>query len=380
MLFLPIEAVRRRADRAATSHNLSILTDTTVEDVNGTAPYQGTATELVKHLVLAGGAESSELSSCILTMSYFPKCFLKGDLLGFGAEGMVHRFVLKGEVKRKGGGMKGGAFAVKQVPKHVGMTPKYGGSMPFSEAPRQLQMVARRRILSCGTTRGICQHYCFVETDSCCYTVMEDVRGQTLSRSLIVQLAKDTGNQPEMVVRGLFRQLMEGLNSLHRKDLIHRDIKPDNIMVCTQDKGNHHLKIIDLSSACPAEVAGHLNAVGTPAYIAPELADPLKFRVSSQADMYSAGITLGEMLSGISPVPENPHNTTMVTEGAAWEAVSSSAIALVRDLTSEDPLSRPTCREVLKNPWMKDTRKRKRQICKRLGWLARQSPSSHRSW
>ena len=95
-------------------------------------------------------------------------------------------------------------------------------------------------------------------------------------------------------------QACAGLAAAHAEEVIHRDIKPPNILIGP----DHTVKIVDFGLACAQQLAGSRLTksgllVGTPEYMAPELisGDSVDHRV----DIYSLGIVMYEMLSGTKP-------------------------------------------------------------------------------
>lgn len=133
------------------------------------------------------------------------------------------------------------------------------------------------------------------ERRSCLYYVMSWHAGATLQQKL------DAGQHftaSEAASMGL--QLAKGLGALHRLNIIHRDIKPDNLHL--GDDGR--LRILDLGVALGEGVAGArlTGNPGTPSFMAPELfagkiADP-------QSDLYAAGVTLYYLLTRRYPYGE----------------------------------------------------------------------------
>jgi serine/threonine protein kinase len=99
-------------------------------------------------------------------------------------------------------------------------------------------------------------------------------------------------------------QIAEGLGAAHRAGVIHRDIKPDNIMVVGQN-GLEEIKLMDFGIARLRDGASTTQLtrsgliMGTPAYMAPEQAEGTE--VSEKTDIYALGIVLYEMLSGTVP-------------------------------------------------------------------------------
>jgi len=127
------------------------------------------------------------------------------------------------------------------------------------------------------------------------YLTMEYVRGITLR-----ELLDTRGPLPESDVRALGVQLADALAVAHDQGVIHRDVKPQNLLL--DDAGT--LKVLDFGIAVMQGSHGHLTevglVVGTPAYMSPEqlFGEPL----TPAADLYSAGVVLYECLSGCRPV------------------------------------------------------------------------------
>ena len=133
------------------------------------------------------------------------------------------------------------------------------------------------------------------------YLVTERLSGITLAR-----LIHKTKPLPESDALRIASLVGEGLQYMHEHNYIHRDIKPDNIMLCT----SHTIRIMDYGLASP--VAGKLDLLadktpvfGTPQYMAPEQVK--RSRSDPRTDIYSLGVILYEMLTGQLPfIHEDP--------------------------------------------------------------------------
>lgn len=125
------------------------------------------------------------------------------------------------------------------------------------------------------------------------YAVMGLVEGEPLPPAPV----------PWVQLRPLFCNLLRGIQSLHNQGLIHRDLKPDNVMINAE--GLPVLLDLGLSAGRSMHGIGHAGSLeGTPRYASPE-----QFRgepCTPQSDLYSLGVMLYELLSGSAPHPGDP--------------------------------------------------------------------------
>ncbi len=130
------------------------------------------------------------------------------------------------------------------------------------------------------------------EQDGDFYMAMEYVEGQTLK-----ELVTKQGAFPERLVRYVMIQVCKGLQFAHDRGLVHRDIKPGNIML-TKDRA---LKIMDFGLAKFVEdvQAQHTRAIGTPYYMSPE--QILGKELDGRSDIYSLGASMFECATGQVP-------------------------------------------------------------------------------
>jgi serine/threonine-protein kinase len=134
------------------------------------------------------------------------------------------------------------------------------------------------------------------------YFTMEFIDGKTLK-----ELIRDSEKLPALQVIDLLIDISKGLEYIHNNKLIHRDIKPDNIMI----DGDGNLKIADLGIALDANETevneptedGQRRIVGTPHYISPEQVRGKG--VDTRSDIYSLGATAFHMLTGETPFEGN---------------------------------------------------------------------------
>lgn len=134
----------------------------------------------------------------------------------------------------------------------------------------------------------------FFEFDDQFFFVMEYVDGRDLGA-----IIKTEGHLPEKEAFAIFKNVLEGLHYAHGKNLIHRDVKPANILV--DENGRARLMDFGIAIMVGRErLTATGSAVGSPWYMSPEqITNPLE--LDKRSDVYAAGIVLYEMLTGDVP-------------------------------------------------------------------------------
>ncbi len=174
------------------------------------------------------------------------------------------------------------------------------------------------------------------------FYAMEFVDGETLEK--IIQHA---GRLSADLALEITAQVAAGLDAIHKQHLVHRDMKPSNIMASFKDGQIESVKIIDLGLAKGAAEEGSISTpgsfVGTPGYASPEQFAGLG--VDIRSDLYSLGIVLWEMLSGELPfqgsgselVYQHQHASLPVDRLAG---VPQQVVPLFEILLEKDPVQR----------------------------------------
>src|SRR5580704_15221446 len=155
------------------------------------------------------------------------------------------------------------------------------------------------------------------------YLAMEFIPGETLQQKLDRVGPLDV---PETLRIG--RQIAEGLAAAHATDLIHRDIKPGNVLL---EGGQHKVKITDFGLARAADDASISQSgiiAGTPMYMAPEQAQGQT--LDQRADLFSLGSVLYQMVAGRPPFRAN-------TTVAVLKRVAEDKPRAIREIIPETP-------------------------------------------
>ena len=141
--------------------------------------------------------------------------------------------------------------------------------------------------------KNICRMYDFNKEDETMYITMEYVSGEDL-KSSVTRMGPLSAGKTIFVAK----QICEGLAEAHKLDVVHRDLKPQNIMI---DRAGN-IRIMDFGIARSIQAKGITATgvmIGTPEYMAPEQVEGKE--IDQRTDIYSLGVILFELLTGIVP-------------------------------------------------------------------------------
>jgi serine/threonine protein kinase, bacterial len=172
------------------------------------------------------------------------------------------------------------------------------------------------------------------------FLVMELVEGGTLR-----ELLSERGPMPPHAVAAVLRPVLGGLAAAHGAGLVHRDVKPENVLI--SDQGD--VKIVDFGLVRAVAAAGITSTsviLGTAAYLSPE--QVRDGNASPRSDVYAAGIVAYELLTGQTPfsgdsalsIAYQRLNTDVPAPGTVISGVPEQFDRLVRRATARDPADR----------------------------------------
>ncbi|CAL0310855.1 unnamed protein product [Lupinus luteus] len=184
--------------------------------------------------------------------------------------------------------------------------------------------------------------------------VMELCAGGELFDRIIAK-----GHYSERAAASICRQIVNVVHICHFMGVMHRDLKPENFLLSSKNE-NALIKATDFGlSVFIEEGKLYRDIVGSAYYVAPEV---LKRRCGKEIDIWSAGVILYILLSGVPPFWAETEKGIFdaILEGVIdfesqpWPNISDSAKDLVRKMLIQDPKKRITSTQVLEHPWIKD--------------------------
>ncbi|CAF90954.1 unnamed protein product, partial [Tetraodon nigroviridis] len=227
---------------------------------------------------------------------------------------------------------------------------------------------------------GVVNLDCMFETPERVFVVMEKLHGDMLE----MILSSEKGRLPERITKFLVTQILVALRHLHFKNIVHCDLKPENVLLASADSfpqvssagclegsdpssGSHpatfdpapQVKLCDFGFArIIGEKSFRRSVVGTPAYLAPEVLRNKGYNRS--LDMWSVGVIIYVSLSGTFPFNEDEDINDQIQNAAfmypphPWKKISTQAIDLINNLLQVKMRKRYSVDKTLSHPWLQD--------------------------
>nr|POE94873.1 serine/threonine-protein kinase atg1a [Quercus suber] len=197
-----------------------------------------------------------------------------------------------------------------------------------------------------------------IETKDRIYLVLEYCDGGDLAAYIL-----NHGKVSEAIARHFMRQLAAGLQVLQEKHLIHRDLKPQNLLL-TRGEVTPLLKIGDFGFARSLTPQGLADTLcGSPLYMAPEIIRNQKY--DAKADLWSVGAILFQLVTGKPPFDGNSQlqlfqniltSTELQFPQGALEELHPDCVDLCRSLLRQDPVQRLTFTEFFNHNFLGEPR------------------------
>jgi len=200
------------------------------------------------------------------------------------------------------------------------------------------------------------------------FIVMEYLSGGSLKDYFILKKY----NFNEKRAAEIMFQLGLGLQYLHQYGVVHRDLKPDNIMM-TETENMSQIKIMDFGLSKIMGPEEHVvDGFGTLSFVAPEVL--VRTPYNKEVDIWSLGIILYYMLTGLLPFDDDSDNEEIIAKMIvfneckfpknAWEGRSDEVIDLIKRCLEKSPEKRINIESYLKHKWFKKFNLGKEEVLK----------------
>ncbi len=287
---------------------------------------------------LAGGVESGESSSGDTlkpTPDQAPKRFEHYELVT-GEDGKPLEL---------GRGAMGVTYKAFDINLHCPVTLKVISERYLGDESARLRFLREARAAASVRHPNVASVFHLGRTGDSYFYAMEFVEGETLEN-----LIKRSGRLEVKLALEIATQVAAGLAAIHEQHLVHRDIKPTNIMVRLKEEGGVTAKIIDLGLAKTVDESASEADISSPGAFAgtPEFASPEQFagvQVDIRSDLYSLGVTLWVMMTGQTPFRGTSAEVMYQHQHAPLplerlKDVAQPVVVLLEKLLEKDPAQR----------------------------------------
>ncbi|ETM99330.1 CAMK/CDPK protein kinase [Phytophthora nicotianae INRA-310] len=261
------------------------------------------------------------------------------------------------DVYRSLGELGRGAFGVVEKVEHLKTHRHYAmKTVRFESGSKRHEFEKEMGILRVLHHPNIVRMLETFEDDHHFYIIMEFSSGGTL----LDRVKTRNKEFPEDEAKDIIRNLASVIQYLHSRNICHRDLKLENILVETLDNGGH-IKLCDFGASTLFKSGASMRKVlGSVVYMAPEV---LEGNYKETCDMWSLGVIMYMLLSNKAPfyghtddeLVESIFAGEVKYNGKVWDTISPEAKALLRKLLHTIPEDRFTAAQVLQHPWIRST-------------------------
>ncbi|CAD8137025.1 unnamed protein product [Paramecium octaurelia] len=180
-----------------------------------------------------------------------------------------------------------------------------------------------------------------------------------LSGGELLELLNKKKELKEQQIANYIKQVLEALNHCHTCGIVHKDVKPQNILL-ESDEQEAQIKLIDFGAAKPVD-QNDVDVAGTPLYIAPEA---ITDNSNEKSDVWSCGIMTLQLLTGSFPY-RNETDPQRICEMITRNEIdytlidkikTNKAKAFLKKMLCFDPKNRYTVEQALLDPWIQDNK------------------------
>ncbi|KAL7684508.1 putative guanylate cyclase activating protein [Plasmopara halstedii] len=269
----------------------------------------------------------------------------------------MHHKTPVGDVYRSLGELGRGAFGVVEKVEHLKTQRQYAlKTVHFESGSKRHEFENEMRILRVLHHPNIVRMLETFEDEHHFYIIMELCSGGTL----LDQVKARNKELCEEKAKDIIRSLASVIQYLHSRNICHRDLKLENILVENLEQGGH-IKLCDFGASTLFKSGASMREVlGSVVYMAPEV---LEGNYKESCDMWSLGVIMYMLLSNKAPFHGNTEDKLIESifsgnvsyEHNVWATVSLEAKALLRKLLNTTPEDRFTAAQVLQHPWIKSS-------------------------
>jgi len=221
----------------------------------------------------------------------------------------------------------------------------------------ELQLLSREiNIMKKLQHKNIVQLFDIYETPTELFLVLEFIPGGELFDQIV-----ERGSYSESDAAALIRQILEGIDYMHKHGVVHRDLKPENLLCSNTSAQPSNIKIADFGLSKDVETGNLQTSCGTPSYVAPEVL--MGGNYDSEVDIWSIGVITYVLLCGFTPfygdnqrqLFERILHAQFDFPSPEWDDISPAAKDFVKKMLVVNPAQRLTASQALAHQWIQET-------------------------